>query len=113
MPATRKTPPPIRDAAGERAPSLHAKPVRNMLDRHIKNSVWLKSRAPLILAMSDLALEPGSTDSVRIRALEKIEEMLEKAEDEKRRETFEGLDESIEASIRRLEGAIRRSRGNS
>ena len=83
--------------------------VKAMINSHIKRSPWLKTRKPLLHAMADVAFESGTSDSVRIRAMERIEDILEKAEDENRRQTTGNMEESIETSLRRLETAIRRS----
>lgn len=107
---------PARGAAAARAGAgkrekverRHRAEFEGMLGRHVDNSLWLRSRAPLLMALSDLAMFEDSSDSVRFRAMEKVEELLEKAEDEKRRETTGNMSEGLEASVRRLESALRR-----
>lgn len=97
-----------RTGRREKVERRHRAEFEWMLTRHVDNSLWLRSRAPLLMALSDLAMFEDSSDSVRFRAMEKVEELLEKAEDEKRRDTTGNVSEGLEASVRRLESALRR-----
>jgi len=113
--AAKKKPaaePPVdgyEESLRERSLEELKKRLRGMLARHVRNSVWLKAREPIMHAFIDTATDSETADAPRLRAIEKIADMLERAEDEKRRETFEGVEEGVEASLRRLEAAIRRS----